>query len=54
VVQVIVDPNEPPAPRDITSEQAFKFADSLARGQKDSWKIMKTVLKEKVREVIET
>jgi pyruvate dehydrogenase (quinone) len=52
VVQAVVDANEPPLPGNVTSEQAFKFAESLARGQKDSWKIIKTVLKDKVREVI--
>lgn len=52
VVQAIIDPNEPPLPGNVTSEQAFKFAESLARGQKDSWKIIKTVLKDKIREVI--
>jgi pyruvate dehydrogenase (quinone) len=52
VIQAVVDPNEPPLPGNVTSEQAFKFAESLARGQKDSWKIIKTVLKDKVREVI--
>ncbi len=35
-----------------TSEQAIKFAESLARGEKDSWKIIKIVLKDKVREVV--
>jgi len=52
VVQAVVDANEPPLPGNVTSEQAFKFAESLARGQKDSWKIIKTVLKDKIREVI--
>jgi pyruvate dehydrogenase (quinone) len=52
VVQAVVDPNEPPLPGNVTSEQAFKFAESLVRGQKESWKIIKTVLKDKVREVI--
>ncbi|MGH9692064.1 MAG: thiamine pyrophosphate-dependent enzyme [Candidatus Acidiferrales bacterium] len=52
VVQAVVDANEPPLPGNVTSEQAFKFAESLARGQKDSWKIIKTVMKDKIREVI--
>jgi pyruvate dehydrogenase (quinone) len=52
VVQAVVDPNEPPLPGNVTAEQAFKFAESLARGQKDSWKIIKTVLKDKIREVV--
>jgi len=52
VVQAVVDANEPPLPGNVTSEQAFKFAESLAKGQKDSWKIIKTVVKDKIREVI--
>lgn len=52
VIQAVIDPNEPPLPGNVTSEQAFKFAESLARGQKDSWKIIKTVLEDKIREVI--
>ncbi len=52
VVQAVVDPNEPPLPGNVTSEQAFKFAESLAKGEKDRWKIIKTVLKDKVREVV--
>lgn len=52
VVQAVVDPNEPPAPGNISSEQALKFAESLARGEKNGWKIFKTVLTDKVREVV--
>jgi pyruvate dehydrogenase (quinone) len=52
VVQAVVDPNEPPTPGNISSEQAFKFAESLVRGEKDGWKIFKSVLGDKVREVI--
>jgi len=52
LVQAVVDPNEPPLPGNVTSEQAFKFAESLAKGQKDSWQIIKTVIKDKVREII--
>jgi pyruvate dehydrogenase (quinone) len=52
VVQALVDPNEPPLPGNISSDQAIKFAESLAKGQKDSWKIIKTVLEDKIREVV--
>ncbi len=52
VVQAIVDPNEPPLPGNITVKQALKFAEALARGEKDRWKIIKTVLKDKIREVV--
>jgi pyruvate dehydrogenase (quinone) len=52
VVQAVVDPNEPPMPGKITSEQALKFAEALARGQKNGWDIIKAVAEDKVREVI--
>jgi pyruvate dehydrogenase (quinone) len=52
VVQAVVDPNEPPLPGKITTEQAYKFAKALARGQKDAMKIIKTVLEDEVREVV--
>jgi pyruvate dehydrogenase (quinone) len=52
VVQAIVDPNEPPMPGKISTEQALKFAKSLVRGQKDAIGIIKTVLTDKIREVI--
>jgi pyruvate dehydrogenase (quinone) len=52
LVQVVVDPNEPPMPGNVTTEQALKFAEAIIRGQRDGWKILKDVLKEQVREVI--
>ncbi|MGH9356767.1 MAG: thiamine pyrophosphate-dependent enzyme, partial [Terriglobia bacterium] len=52
VVEAIVDPNEPPLPGNATAEQALKFAEALGKGEKDRWKIVKTILEDKVREVI--
>ncbi len=52
VIEAVVDPNEPPLPGNISAEQALHFAESLAKGDKDRWKIIKTVLEDKVREVI--
>ena len=52
VVQAVVDPNEPPMPGKITTEEALHFAKALARGEKDRWDIIKTVVKDRVREVI--
>ncbi len=52
VVQCVVDPNEPPLPGHITMKQALNFGEALARGEKDRYKIIKTVLEDKVREVI--
>ena len=52
VIQAVVDPNEPPMPGRISTNQAVKFAEALARGQKDAWAIIKTVMEDRVREVI--
>jgi thiamine pyrophosphate-dependent acetolactate synthase large subunit-like protein len=52
VVQAVVDPNEPPMPGKVTTEQALHFAKSLVGGQKDAAKIIKTIAEDQVREVI--
>ena len=52
VVQAVVDANEPPMPGRATTEQALKLAKALARGQKDASGIIKTILEDKIREVI--
>jgi pyruvate dehydrogenase (quinone) len=52
LVQCVVDPNEPPMPGKITTEQAIHFAEALARGERHRMDIIKTVLKDKVREVV--
>ncbi len=52
LVQATVDPNEPPLPGKITTEQAWHFAKALARGERDRFDIIKTVIEDKVREVI--
>jgi pyruvate dehydrogenase (quinone) len=52
LVEAIVDPNEPPLPGQITTEQAWHFVEALARGQKDRWEIIKTVVENKIREVV--
>jgi pyruvate dehydrogenase (quinone) len=52
VVQAVVDPNEPPLPGNVSTEQFIKFSEALLRGQKDGWKILKTVMKDKIREVV--
>jgi pyruvate dehydrogenase (quinone) len=52
VIQAVVDPNEPPMPGQINTEQALKFAEALVKGQKEGWKIIKTVMEDKVREVV--
>jgi pyruvate dehydrogenase (quinone) len=52
VVQCVVDPNEPPLPGNITTKQAMNFAEALLKGEKDRFKIIKTILEDKIREVI--
>jgi pyruvate dehydrogenase (quinone) len=52
LVEAVVDPNEPPMPGRVTTEQALKFAEALVRGQKQAGKIARTVLEDKVREVL--
>ncbi len=52
LIEAVVDPNEPPLPGKISTEQAWHFAKALARGEKDRWKIIKTVVEDKVREVV--
>jgi pyruvate dehydrogenase (quinone) len=52
LVEATVDPNEPPLPGKITTEQAWHFVEAMARGQKDRWDIIKTVVENKIREVV--
>ncbi|HEY4360037.1 MAG TPA: thiamine pyrophosphate-dependent enzyme [Bryobacteraceae bacterium] len=52
VVQAVVDPNEPPMPGNVSTDQFIKFSEALIKGQKNGWKILKTVMKDKVREVV--
>jgi pyruvate dehydrogenase (quinone) len=52
VIEAVVDPSEPPLPGKISVAQALHFAEALARGQKDRWKIIKTVVENTVREVV--
>ena len=52
VIQAVVDPNEPPMPGQINTEQAAKFAEALLKGQKEGWNIIKAVMEDKIREVV--
>jgi pyruvate dehydrogenase (quinone) len=52
LVEAVVDPAEPPMPGKIKMKQALHMAEALARGQKDRWDIIKTVIEDKVREVV--
>jgi pyruvate dehydrogenase (quinone) len=52
LVEALVDPNEPPMPGQITTEQALNFAKALARGDEHRFAIIKDVIKDKIREVV--
>jgi pyruvate dehydrogenase (quinone) len=52
LVQAVVDPNEPPLPGNITTQQAMHFAEALVKGERDRTKIIKTILLDKVRETV--
>ncbi len=52
LIEAVVDPNEPPMPGKISTQQALHFAEALAKGEHNRFDIIKTVLKDKVREVI--
>lgn len=52
LVEAVIDQNEAPMPGKVTTDQALKFAEAMLRGDKDAWKIIKTVMKDRIREVI--
>jgi pyruvate dehydrogenase (quinone)/pyruvate oxidase len=52
IVEAEVDPFEPPLPPKVTAEQAAMFAKSLIRGEPDRLKIARTVLGDRVREMV--
>jgi pyruvate dehydrogenase (quinone)/pyruvate oxidase len=52
LIEAVVDPYMPPLPARIKTEQALKFAESLARGTPDRGKIVKSIATEKVRELV--
>jgi pyruvate dehydrogenase (quinone) len=52
IVEAVVDPFEPPMPAQATPQQALKFAESLIRGEPDSGKIIKSIFKDKILEMV--
>jgi pyruvate dehydrogenase (quinone) len=52
LVEAVVDPNEPPMPGHIKMKQVLNFAEALARGEPERWDIIKTVIENKIREVV--
>jgi pyruvate dehydrogenase (quinone) len=52
LIEATVDPNEPPLPGHITTAQALHFAQALARGDEHRFTIIKTLIADKVREIV--
>ncbi len=52
VIECVVDPYEPPMPGMIKPEQARMFAESLIRGEPQSGKILATIGKDMIKEMI--
>jgi pyruvate dehydrogenase (quinone)/pyruvate oxidase len=52
IVEAVVDPYEPPMPPKATVKQGLELAKSLLRGETDGGKIIRTILKDKVKEMI--
>jgi len=52
ILEAVVDPNTAPLPGSVKAEQAFHFAESLAKGEKDAFDIVKEAFKDKARELI--
>ena len=52
IVEAVVDPFEPPMPPAATPQQAIRLAESLVRGEPDGGKIIKSIFKDKVKEMV--
>jgi pyruvate dehydrogenase (quinone) len=52
IVEAVVDPFEPPMPASVTAQQAIRLAESLVRGEPDGGKIIASIFKDKVKELV--
>lgn len=52
VLEAVVDPLMPPMPAEVKPEQAFKFVESLVRGEPKARKIMQEALISRAREIV--
>jgi pyruvate dehydrogenase (quinone) len=52
LVEAVVDPDTAPMPANITAKQALHFAEAMAKGEPARMKIMKTIFRDKVRELV--
>ncbi len=52
LIEAVVDPLTPPMPAKITVEQAAHLTEALARGTADAGKILRTVMADKIKELV--
>src|SRR5918992_429285 len=52
LVEVVVDPFEPPMPPKVTIKQALHFAEALAKGQPHGGRIALTLFRDKLNELL--
>ncbi len=52
IVEAVVNPFEPPMPAQATPQQALRLAESLVRGQPDGGRIISSIFKDKVKELV--
>jgi pyruvate dehydrogenase (quinone)/pyruvate oxidase len=52
IVEAIVDPFEPPMPARATRQQALRLAESLVRGEPEGGKLIATMFKDRVKELV--
>jgi hypothetical protein len=52
LLESYVNPNEPPLPPEITSQQALHFAEALLEGEPQGGRIAQTAFREKLSEMV--
>jgi pyruvate dehydrogenase (quinone)/pyruvate oxidase len=52
LIEAVVDPNTPPLPAKIKAAQALHLAEAMARGEKDTAAIVKSIVGNKIRELV--
>ncbi len=54
LVECVVNPFEPPMPAEVTPEQAWHFAEAMARGEPNRGKIADTIFRDRIHELTKT
>ncbi|HEY0406825.1 MAG TPA: thiamine pyrophosphate-dependent enzyme, partial [Pyrinomonadaceae bacterium] len=52
IVEVLVDPNEPPMPPKVSAEQALHLTEALLKGQSGGGRIALTLFRDKLNELL--